>query len=139
MSITGHAHCRSGNGLVKKTDSLPVKEKHAIQNDYHYPPSPPRHLTLRILFQKYILGYLARIVFFKTGQEKNEQERTSNKKAESNSRNFHENDKNEVARRAVNKWRKRKIPITMFSVKETTTEDDCKSLKAGVHMYRTEI
>ena len=66
-----------------------------------------RHLTLGILFQKYILGYLARIVFFKTGQEKHEQETTSNKRVESNSRNFREGEKNEVARRAVNKWRKR--------------------------------
>jgi len=65
--------------------------------------STPRRFTLGILFQKYILGYLARIVFYKTGQEKAEQETTSHKKAQSNPRN-EENEK--VARRAVNKWRK---------------------------------
>ena len=75
--------------------------------------STPRRFTLGILFQKYILGYLARIVFYKTGQEKAEQETTSHKKAQSNPRN-EENEK--VARRAVNKWRKRKMLITVCTI-----------------------
>lgn len=83
-------------------------------NSKWLPLLPWWHFTLGILFQKYILGYLARIVFYKTGQEKAEQE-TSNKKAQSNSRDSRENEKNEkVARKAVNKWRKRKIPITIL-------------------------
>lgn len=62
--------------------------------------------ALPVWKRKYILGQLARIVFYKTGQEKAEQE-TSNKKAQSNPRDSRENEKNEkVARRAVNKWRK---------------------------------
>jgi len=50
---------------------------------------------------------LARIVFYKTGQAKAEQETASQKKAPSNPRNSRENEETEkVARRAVNKWRK---------------------------------
>lgn len=65
-----------------------------------------RPCALPVWKRKYILGQLARIVFYKTGQEKAEQE-TSNKKAQSNPRDSRENEKNEkVARRAVNKWRK---------------------------------
>lgn len=70
-----------------------------------------------IRFQKYILGYLARIVFYKTGQAKAEQETTSQKKAPSNPRNSRENEETEkVARRAVNKWRKRKMLITVCKI-----------------------
>lgn len=84
-------------------------DKHAIQIDYQYFPALHCFL-LGILFQKYILGYLARIVFYKTGQAKAVQETTSHKKAPSNPRNSRENEETEkVVRRAVNKWRKRKI------------------------------
>ncbi|XP_078348085.1 neuronal acetylcholine receptor subunit alpha-9-like isoform X2 [Oculina patagonica] len=68
-----------------------------------------RPCALPVWIRKYILGYLARVVFYKTGQAKVEQEETSNIRPQSNPRDSRGDEVNDrVARKTVNKW---KIPL----------------------------
>lgn len=71
-------------------------------------------------FQKYILGYLARIVFYKTEQVKAEQEQTPHIKPQKDQKDSRaprgsvESEK--AVRTTVNKWRKRKIIERFFKI-----------------------
>ena len=71
-------------------------------------------------FQKYILGYLARIVFYKTEQVKAEQEQTPHIKPQKDQKDSRaprgSEESEKAARTTVNKWRKRKVIERFFKI-----------------------
>lgn len=75
---------------------------------------------LLFFFQKYILGYLARIVFYKTEQVKAEQEQTPHIKPQKDQKDLRaprgSEESEKAVRTTVNKWRKRKIIERFFKI-----------------------
>ena len=72
--------------------------------------------------QKYILGYLARVVFYKTGQAKVNEDGITNTKLQLDPRDSRGTEEVEMkARIRANKWRKRKmrkIDVPMLAINE---------------------
>ena len=66
--------------------------------------------TIFFGYQKYILGYLARVVFYKTGKTKVTEDGTTNTQLQLDHQDSRGTEETEMkARIRANKWRKRKM------------------------------
>jgi len=75
------------------------------------------------IFQNYILGYLARVVLYKTGQTKAEEVDPPNARIQLKARDSRGTEEKTKAKFTVNKWRKRKKIDTGFGKGEQGNSD----------------